>query len=118
MSSADAAASTSKSTVPMSPNEMFESLTGFDDIALDNAFGVNWRQDSDRNPAVFLRALAFAHFRRENEAAGGKTKDADAKQRALSLTTKQAYDFFEDEALDGDDDEPVTEQGKDGTPAE
>lgn len=98
-------------TVQMSTDEMFESLTGFDEVAIAKHFGDEWQGLMTEKPVMFLRALAFVHFTRT------EMNTADAKKAAMGLTVKQAHDFFEPEVEDGEDDNPVTAQGKDDTAA-
>ncbi|MBS2939590.1 hypothetical protein KDN32_17765 [Nocardioides sp. J2M5] len=82
------------------PNDMFESLTGFDEIAIAAHFGdkiTNLHAD----PFAFLRALAFVDFRR------GGQNDKDAYQSAMALTISATQNYFtEDETEDEAGKEP------------
>ncbi|NGN92646.1 hypothetical protein G5C66_07830 [Nocardioides sp. KC13] len=74
-------------------DEVFESLNGFDEIAIEKAFGeITSLKDK---PMMFLRALLFTEHRRE-----GKT-DKEAKQAAMDATMRELTDYFRaDEDID------------------
>lgn len=73
-------------TSEKSADEVFESLNGFDEIAIEKAFGeVTSLKDK---PMMFLRALLFIETRREGK------KDNEAKQVAMNATMKQLTDYF------------------------
>lgn len=78
----------SETTSPHTGQEMFDSLTGFDEIAIVKAFGTTIVTLNDTDRMTFGRALAFTHFRRENQ------DDKTAKNAALSLTIGQLNKFF------------------------
>lgn len=86
-------------------DEMTESLTGFDEIAIEKAFGDVWETLANRRPSTFNRALIFVHFTREGQNAN------EARKAALTLTLGQTTSFFTDE-----DDDPEDETGKDEQP--
>ena len=84
--------------------EVVQSLTGFDEIAIEKAFGV--AVEGMATEAALLRALAFVVEKR-----AGKN-DAEAKKAALSLSRKDVEGYFtaaEDEPMP---EEPVTASGK------
>lgn len=96
-------------------NEFIETLTGFDEIAIEKHFGSRWGTLAEQNPTMLLRALVFIEFRREGQS------DPDAYKAALSLTLREAQDRFPDAEEEFTPDEPETEGGKDdsasnGTP--
>lgn len=68
------------------PDEVFESLNGFDEIAIERAFG-EITSLKDR-PMFFLRALVFIERRREG------LNDKDAKQAAMDATMRDLTDYF------------------------
>lgn len=69
-----------------SADEVFESLNGFDEIAIERAFGeVTSLKDK---PMMFLRALLFTEKRRD-----GQT-DREAKQAAMDATMSDLMDYF------------------------
>ena len=86
-------------------DEVFESLTGFEEIALDKHFGDDWVLNMRRRPAMFLRALAFVLYKRKGQ------DDRAAKNAAMALTARQANDMFATDPA-GDDPE-FSESGKD-----
>lgn len=88
--------------------ESLELLNGFDEIAIEKAFGT----DIDNLRATMtLRALIFIDKRRE----GLNVKAAyDA---VMELTAKQLSEHFADDEVEVMPDEPVGEPGKDVTTA-
>lgn len=71
-------------------DEVFESLNGFDEIAIEKAFAeVTSLKDK---PMTFLRALVFTEKRRE------KLGDKEAKQYAMELPVKELTAYFADKA--------------------
>lgn len=88
------------------PNEVMESMTGFDEIAVAQKFGGEILSLAESRQTAFMRALVFVIKRREG------LKDADAYRAAQELTLKETQEFF---ALDDEvmPDEPVTPAGKD-----
>lgn len=88
---------------PMTAVEAMKSLNGFDEIAIEKAFG---KEFDDLNGRDTIRAIIFVLERR-----AGST-DKDAKQYAMSLPMGQLDEHFEPAAEEVDDDEPETEAGK------
>lgn len=89
-------------------DEMLESLTGFDELAIEKAFDADWQTLVTQKQTMFLRALIFVQLRRD-----GKS-DKDAKNAVMELSLKAANDFFaDDEVPDLDPDQPDSESGKD-----
>lgn len=92
-----------------SPNDLFESLTGFDEIAIAAHFGdkittlgSRAQEDAeDKDPFTFLRALAFVDKRRTE---GLNDREAYAAVMGMTIADVQAY-FADDE----DEDEPGKE---------
>jgi hypothetical protein len=78
--------------------DMFQSLTGFDEIAIAQQFGIDLSELRKR-PFMFMRALAFTDLRRKGQ------RDTDAKQAAMELTMGELTHYFaeDDEADLGDD---------------
>jgi hypothetical protein len=87
--------------------DMVKSLTYFDEMAIEQAFGVDWSNLAQNKPVTLLRALCFVQLRREGK------NDHEAKQAAfeMSLDTVQNTWVEEDEEVFVD--EPTTESGKD-----
>lgn len=97
------------STVKVTATEVFESLTGYEEVAITRAFGANPNEvdengKSDLVGTLLGRSLVFVVERRD-----GKS-DAEAEQIAMSMTTPQLLDYF---APEGDE-----ESGKDSGPSE
>lgn len=90
--------------------EISESLTGYDEIAIESNFGLNVYGGDEGKSMVLMRAMAFVHFLREG------MKNSEAKNAAMSLTAKQVSEFFAEEPDEVMPDQPVTEPGKDSSP--
>lgn len=90
----------------MTAEEVFDSLTGFDEIAIAQKFGREVTELAEKSPTTWIRAMVFTVMRREG------LSDVDAKQAALELTLAQTQEFFADDD-EVTPDEPVTESGKD-----
>lgn len=87
-------------------SEAMNSLNGFDELAIEKAFGSTWESMAEKRPSTLTRALIFVQFRRD-----GQT-DAEAKKAALSMTLGQVQGYFaQDDELMPDD--PTTAAGKD-----
>lgn len=94
----------------VSANDLFESLTGFDEIAIEKAFGEPLHTLRQR-PFTFVRALVFIDQKRTG------LKDPEAKQAALALPMRDLNDYFPaPEPAELDPDEPDTDAGKDASP--
>lgn len=90
--------------------DMFNSLTGFEEIAIKRQFGVpistlSGTKKHDGEPMQFLRALVFAAERR-----AGAT-DAAAFETAQNMALGDVMAYFPDPAPDLPDD-PETPAGK------
>jgi len=87
----------------MTIEEMTESLNGFEEIAVAKKFGA----ELDDLPATrMLRALVFIDRKRSGD------DDKAAYDACMTLTLKQCLDYFQvDDEVDEED--PVTEGGKD-----
>lgn len=94
------------SVVDISANEMVGSLTGFEELAIQKAFGINVN-DLGKQGTLALRAAVFSHLRR------GGAKDRDAYNQAMELPLREVQEYFADEEPEVDPEEPVTDQGKD-----
>lgn len=95
----------------VSVSEMSESITGFDEIAIERVMGVDLYAQDNQKPMMLMRSLVFVAFKREGLA------DHEAREKALSLSVKDINNFFEEEADDAIPSEPDSEQGKDGSAA-
>lgn len=96
--------------VETTAEEFFESLNGFDEIAVARAWGAEITTLAETKPTTFVRALVFTHRRREGDA------DETAKTFAMTLTLKECNAYFEPEDVDETD--PDSDSGKgDESPA-
>ena len=90
-------------------NEMLESLTGYDEMAISTHFGAEALELAEKKPTMLARALAFVHMTRPD---GGGMDAKTAKKEAMGLTIRQANDYF----LESDDEPmpeaPVTPEGE------
>lgn len=77
--------------VDKSAGQFFDTLTGFDEIAIKREFGAPITDLSKKEPTTWMRALVFIHRKRAGE--------PDPKQAALAMTLGevQAYFVVEDE---------------------
>lgn len=73
--------------------DLAESLNGFDEIAVQKAFGFNI-DDFENQGTLGIRALVFVEFRREGE------KDPAAYKRAMDLTMRDLIDRYPEMAED------------------
>lgn len=83
--------------------EVSDSLTGFDEIAITQQFGRTVTDLAQHDPSMFGRAMVFVVKRRD-----GATDD-DARNAAMAMTMKDYAVFFSDASED--------ESGK-GVPSE
>jgi hypothetical protein len=83
--------------------EGMRSLTGFDEIAVEKAFG---KEFDDLNGRDTVRAVIFVLEKRAG------ANDKDAKQYAMSVPMGQLDDHFETDPEEVDENEPETEAGK------
>lgn len=86
--------------------EMVDSLTGFDEIAVEQAFGNDVISMLQKNPTMGGRALVFIAKRRDG------MKDPDARKAAMEMRLGEVQAYFPDEAPEVNEDEPVTAVGK------
>jgi hypothetical protein len=92
----------------LTAEDMFQSLTGFDEIAIAQQFGEDLAQLRKR-PFMFMRTLVFTDLRRHG------TRDPEARQSALELTMGELEHYFaEDDPAELPED---GELGKDEPPA-
>lgn len=87
--------------------EMIESLTGFEEIAIKKAFDSDIFNLLNTAPTTAGRALVFIDKKRSG------LSDKDAKNEALEMRLKDVDDYFEDEEPEVDEEDPVTPSGND-----
>ena len=98
-------------TSSITPSEMVESLTGFDELAIQKHMGVDPYSDAERKPMAVIRALIFIQHRRDG------LKDAEAKEAAMSMPMREVEDFFADEEDEIDPENPETPSGEGSAPS-
>lgn len=87
-------------------DEFVQSLTGYDEIAINKAFGVDWTVLMESQPTTFSRALVFTDLRHQ-----GKT-DTESKKTCMEMSIKQVGEYFpQTDAADELDED--NESGKD-----
>lgn len=92
------------STVEQTAEEIFDSVTGFDEIAITQAFGCPVVKLAQEDASMFGRAMVFIAKRREG------ASDDDARAAALAMTTKEFTEYFaEDSPGESGKDEPPEE---------
>lgn len=96
-------------THELTAQEMLQSLTGYEEIAIAKAFGEAVMDLAEKDKMTFGRSLVFVAEKREG------MKDPEAKDAALSLTIKQASEFFADEQDEPMPEDPVSAAGKDNS---
>lgn len=95
----------------LTAEDMFKSLTGFEEIAVSRSFGEDLSTLREK-PFTFMRALVFADRRRQG------LNDHEAREYALGMTLGQVEEYFPDDEPEIVPDEPVTEMGKGDSPSE
>lgn len=102
---------TSTNDPTMTIQEVMESLTGFDEIAIEKHFnGFDVYTDGETRSIRAMRALAFVLYRRD-----GQT-DRDALTAAQELPFKDLTALFLPDEPELDPNDPETPSGKDSTP--
>lgn len=96
----------------ISASEMVQSLTGFEEIAIERHMGIDPYADGEAKPLKVLRALVFVQRKR----AGGK--DAEAREYAMGLTMGEVQDLFAKESPELDPENPETPVGEGFAPSE
>ncbi|MCM0618778.1 hypothetical protein [Nocardioides bruguierae] len=89
-------------------DEMIQSLTGFDELAIEKHFnGFDIYTDGEARGIRAMRALAFVQFRRN------EMKDLDAFKAAQGLSFREVSSMYLPDELELDPDAPETASGKD-----
>ena len=91
------------SEIDQTAEEVFDSLTGFDEIAIAHHFGSTVADLAENDTSMFGRALVFIVKRRE-----GATDD-EARNAALGMTMREYNnDFFAEKSAEeaGKDEQP------------
>lgn len=96
----------------LSAGDMINSLTGFEEIAIEQHMGTDPYADGERKPMKVMRALVFVQQTRS-----GMTPQ-EAKNHALNLSLADVQAAFSDEEDEVMPEEPVTEEGKEDSASE
>lgn len=97
--------------VRQSMTEVTESLTGFDEIAIEQAFGAGIGDLLENKATTAARALLFVLRRRDG------LKDGEARKVVMEMRLGDVQDYFDTGDEHEDEDSPVSEPGKgDGSP--
>lgn len=99
-------------THEMTVEEFAGSLTGWDEIGIEKAFGAEFLALQQRGSNVtMVRALVFVDFKRQ-----GQTHD-QAYKSAMDVTMDGLEHYFAEKEPELDDSDPETDQGKDDSPS-
>lgn len=82
-------------------DELAESLNGYDQLAIRTMFGITFDQ-VEEDMVMFMRAMAFVHYRREAGAQGPKN-DKEAYRRSMELTMRELVKVFRERERAGVD---------------
>lgn len=93
-------------------DEVVDSLTGYDELAIEERFGSDINTLLNVNPVKGMRALAFVVIKRQNETADVKNPAGKAFEQIMKSPMTAINDHFGDEPDEVMADEPVTEAGK------
>lgn len=95
------------------PEELADSITGFDEIAIKKAFGAAFATmgaPETGDPFQFLRSLIFVHCRREG------SNDITAYNTAQGLTTAEVNDYFAETSAESGKDNSTPEETPTSSP--
>lgn len=89
----------------ISADEFLESLNGFEEIAIEKAFGSEVMALGQNSPTKFLRSLVFIQQKRDGK------NDFEAKDAVMNMSLGEVNAYFseDDEVMP---EEPVTEAGE------
>jgi len=91
--------------ISQTAEEVFDSLTGFDEIAITQQFGRTVADLAQNDATMFARTLIFVVNRRDG------ISDDEARNGALGLTMKEFSTYFaEPSEEESEKDEPVGPQ--------
>jgi hypothetical protein len=97
-------------TSKLTAEEMGESLTGYDELAIEKAFQVS--DVTVLAGTKQIRGLVFVALRREGQS------DKDAFASVMEMPLKSCNEFFAEDEDEPMPDDPATESGKDDSPPE
>lgn len=84
----------------LTAGEVFDSLTGQDEMEIATQFGRNISDLTDNDPSMWGRALIFVVLRRAGEV------DSDAYTKAMAMTMKETTSYFPAESKESGKGEP------------
>lgn len=90
---------------------MSDSLTGYEEIKIQERFGVSVSELLEGAATTLFRGLRYVEVIRE-----GATPD-DAYKQVMDLTIKQVVELFTPDPEEVDEEEPETPLGDDSSPA-
>lgn len=99
-------------TDQITASEMVQSLTGFEELAIERHMAVDPYADAERKPMAVMRALVFVLRKREG------LKDADAREAAMSMPMGDLQNLFAEEEPELDPENPETAAGEGFAPSE
>jgi hypothetical protein len=98
-------------TVERSGSEVFDSLTGYDEIAIEKAAGSPVEVLQENRKVLLLRCLVAVDIMRESQP---KVTYPLAYKQAMEMTISEVNDYFDaSDENDIDPDDPDSEPGKD-----
>jgi hypothetical protein len=98
-----------KKTAQDTFNECIDSLTGYEELEIAEQFGDDINTLLVTQPSMASRSLVYVTKRRDG------LDEAKAKDAAMKMSVKAVSDSFDPPEDEPMPDEPVTEQGKDGS---
>jgi len=93
--------------------EVLDSLTGYDEQAIEQRFGADINTLLNTNATKAGRALVYVLFKRENDAADIQNPDGKAYKKVMGIPMAEITDHFGDDVPEVDENSPVSDQGKD-----
>lgn len=81
-------------SIDQTSEQVFDSVTGFDEIAIAQHFGRTIMELAENDATMFARALVFVVVRREGE------PDDAARTAALSISFKELNGYFAEESVE------------------
>lgn len=100
---------TTETTAPVldqTADEFFETLNGFDEIAVAKHFGSPPVELTDTNKIAFARSLIFVAQRRAGQ------KDGEAYKYAMNATVGEVNRYFAEDEEEAMPEDPITDSGK------
>lgn len=92
----------------MSADEMFETLTGIEEMAIASHFGGEITELAERRPLAFVRALVFVDLCRRDSA----LKHREVFTQVQQLPLKAVNGHFAESANEPMPEDPVTPEGE------